>query len=757
MTAGPIEYVLAGKEMSLRVDRDHPDYEAFHAGMLAQVEASPEAVLDLRTEIAELCAPYQAFDVLFAVWMSYNVVYGETLRPLVQGPTRVPEYVAHVLLDRPNPLPTRAPNEQEQINIVDPKKLGDLVVKILQWLPLWFDFRQAGDTEDRDPWLELRTRFFMHRLLLTSFTYEWQERQTLRELFGPFDDELRKAIGMTVDEAIGLSEALARLPRKRASIRGKNARVQAKELLVEAAACRRGDHAADHPFMKRLADMPEADAEQWMNSIAMGWMSIGLGSAASFTPVDLATEAEVSVEAATSFLDAFSVDFGDRADRRFWEKDPRRAIGSEMETMRAHPILHDGRGRYLPCATDTVFFGIRDVLSEALKTDTGTWTRFDRERARLLERRAVAALASGLEADWSQTGVKFRFIDENGNEQEGEADGVVRAGTILVLVECKAGSLAPSARRAAPDRLERGLKDLIGKAHEQLSRSHRALVEGAATEIRDSAGTPLTLDLGQISRTLTIAVSLEELSPLAPAIWQLQAAGLLPEEEQIPWALGIHELELICELATGPGQLVHYVLRRLRAIRQRIWAMDEMDFFLKYLDDGLYFDDEQLDGVQAEIHSYTDRLDEYLYGEQGLRPKTKLPKQKIDSKTRELLRQLGELPSPARIEAQVMILEMDEKGRRRISSGLRQMANRTARDGEPHDLSLIFEGDFGVSIHSVPPELQNTLPARLHSHGYGRSEKSDLRRWLGLGVLSGKGGKVVAMAVLVDPREVGNY
>lgn len=489
-------------------------------------------------------------------------------------------------------------------------------------------------------------------------------------------------------------------------------------------------------------------------AISFAWTVHAAGRDAGFTAIQLATAAGVTEEAANAFLAAFAVDFGERADQKFWDEDRERAVGTEMETMRSHPILHDGEGRYLPTAVDTVFYSIRDVLTNALKSDPKSWKRFDRDRGRLLERRAVASLTTALGADWSHTGVKFRYTDETGEEAEGEANGILRAGTVVVLVETKAGSLAPSARRAAPERLQRGLGDLIGKASEQLSRSQRALVEGAATEVYDASGAPLELDLEKVSRTLRVAVSLEELAPLAPAVWQLQEAGLLPTEDMLPWAVGIHELEMICELAESPGQLIHYVLRRLRAMRQKVWAMDEMDRFIKYLDDGLYYEDDQLDGVRAEVHSYTDDLDKYLYGEQGLRPKGKRPRQKIHAKTRELLRQLGMVDSPARFEAQLMILELNEDSRRQVSSRLGQVMGKTERDGKQHDISLIFEGDFGISLHCVPPDGVETLQPLLHNHGYGRSEKSNLKRWLGLGTVAGERGKVAAMALLLDPGKV---
>jgi hypothetical protein len=456
---------------------------------------------------------------------------------------------------------------------------------------------------------------------------------------------------------------------------------------------------------------------------------------------------------AEAFLAAFSVAFGARPDKERWEKDPIKAVGGELEAMRSTPILDGGDGHFLPAAYDSVLYGIRDVLTGALK-QTPAWPKFDRHRADMLEERAVAAIASRLKADWSHQGVKYRFVDEHGEEKEGEADGVIRVGTLAVLVEAKAGSLAPSARRTAPDRLERGLEDLLVSAHDQLQRSDAALVRGQATRVTDRDGKALSLDFEGVSRTLRIAVTLEDLSPFAPTIWQLQAAGLLPTDERVPWVVGIHELELICDLSTGPAQFVHYILRRQRAIRQRLFAMDEMDFFMKYLKDGLFFDDEELVGVGVELHSHTDELDEYLYGERGLRPKTKRPKQKIAGPTRELLRQIGRVESLAQIEAEIMILEMDDEGRKQIPSGIRHLEKMVSADGKPHDLTLPFQDDFAVTVHCVPADLEGELPERLRNHGEGRSARSNLRRWLGLGVVNGDRGHIRTMTVMLDPTRL---
>ncbi len=694
------------------------------------------------------------------LWLTYGMAGFESLTPLrSDGFPRAAEYVAHVLLERSSSKPLRVATKQEMADGVNVEGLGKRVGEIVATLGVWFYERQREDADDPlDPWLELRTRFYMQRLAIGSFVYEWEEEAILRELFDPFSEQLGETLGFDASQAIALEKAVA--PLLFEGIHGRVAKATefAEEMRTALAAARKGEAIAENmprEAVEWLATRSKKEAEKRIEGQKAAWVSLGIGQDASFTAEQLAAAAEVPLSAAEAFLASFSVRFGERPDADQWERDPEKAVGGELQTMREVPILNDGAGSYLPVAFDSILYGIRDVLTDALKP-TRRWARFDRHRAQVLEGRAVAALDRALGADFAHTGVHYRYLDEKGEEKEGEVDGVVRVGTLAVLVECKAGALAPSARRAAPGRLERGLKDQVVAAHDQLKRSHEALIGGKAKDLRDTDGKPLRLDLTGISRTLRIAVTLGDLSPVAPAVWQLQEAGLLPADERAPWVVGLHELELICELSEGAAQLVHYILRRQRSIRQKHFAMDELDFFMKYLSDGLFFEDEELTDTRVELHSHTDALDRYLYGERGLRPKAERPVQRIDSATRRLLEKIAAAGGPTSIEAQVMILEMDEHSRQTIAGCFEKLTAMVASDGQPHDATLPFQDDFAVTIHCVPAELEAELPERLRNHGERRAELSNLRRWLGLGILLEDDPEIRAMVVMLDPSRLEN-
>ena len=97
-------------------------------------------------------APHHAFDVIFGVWMTYGRVRASTLQPLAgDALTSTAEFVAHVLLDRDGPEPTRSPSTEELRSGANPYQLGEMVAEIVSFLPVLFTTRQLGHDGDLDP------------------------------------------------------------------------------------------------------------------------------------------------------------------------------------------------------------------------------------------------------------------------------------------------------------------------------------------------------------------------------------------------------------------------------------------------------------------------------------------------------------------------------------------------------------------------------------------------------------------------------
>jgi hypothetical protein len=751
LQAGPLRLEQVGTEIFQALDSGHPDFAAYRRALHEEISRTPQVVCELRDEIATLCEAFHAFDVICATWTSTATVRPGTLTPYhPEASPATASYVAHVLLlQRDDPKPTREPTPDDHSRGIPVERITTAVADILHRLPAYFALRQ-GAADAYDPYLQLRTQIYGHNLIVRSFAYEWQERETLQRLFDPFADVLRTKIGFDAQSGLKLAQSLGTLQFERINELVAVARQGARKMKAQLHRRRvgeGGDSSNDH--LEQLLEIQPKDAQRWIDHSAIRYVAAHLGRAASFSALELAEAAGVEVEAAEAFIDAFSVDFGGGADADAWRTDPAAAVGGEMAVMRRRPIVHDGAGRYLPAAVDSVFYGLRDVLTDAIKSG-GAWKRFNRHRGKDLETRAVQSLAPALRPDWHYQGVKYWSHDNNGTLREGEADAILRIDTIVLLIEAKSGSMDASARRAAPARLERCLRDLVVSAHEQLQRAERTLVEGHAERVCTAAGTPLSLDVEGVTRVLRIAVSLEDLSSVAPAAWQLGEAGLLPDEELTPWTVGIHELELICSLADRPAQLLHYLVRRRRTYRQRIWAMDEMDLWMRYLSHGLWWEDEAVENRMIQVASHTDALDAWAYGQQGLRPKSKRPRQKLDRHTRTLLDAISATGATGRLEAQIMLLEMSGDASKRIASELRRSVQASQADGDVHRSTFVFGDDMVVTVAGVPDGPSRDHMDALAARGLEALDQYGCRRWLGLVSTVRSSRSLTGLLVLLD-------
>jgi hypothetical protein len=116
--------------------------------------------------------------------------------------------------------------------------------------------------------------------------------------------------------------------------------------------------------------------------------------------------------------------------------------------LRERPILVDGSGNYLCCSPHNLLWAIRPSFEAAARDADGSiWHRYEAHRRRTVERRAVRALEDGLRADWSRSGVHYE-VTEDGQVKRPEIDGVVRLDVAAFLIESKASTMRPAARRA---------------------------------------------------------------------------------------------------------------------------------------------------------------------------------------------------------------------------------------------------------------------------------------------------------------------
>jgi hypothetical protein len=739
---GPLIVERRGKNLIQRVDSDHPDYAEFKELMRKQVANLPTELARIRTELGELFAPFDAFDVVAYLWLMNVPSDPETYRESSdEGMLAIPEAAAAILVERDDRSGANPSANFWEIAEQAQSLLKDYL------LTQAFIFMEEASTRHIDDaaYGEIRGLARSHRLAVRGPSYWWQEEQTIRDLFSEARIEplVKAAIGFTAEEGVALGQAMSEFGLERLQKRLEEARNFARRLTADLDRVRAGGkpQAEEHGLIiERLSDLKRSTAVRRIDQMALAWGGFATGSVFEFSADELAEYAGVGTGEATAFLKAFSIGFGHFAEA---ERLP------ELEDLRDNPILVDAGGKHICVSVHNVLWGLRPKLEDALKRDQKSFRTYEKHRANVIEQRAVSALATALKADWSHSGLYYE-ITEDGETKRPELDGIIRLDDVLFIIEVKAGSMRPSARRAAPDALRDWLNDELTKAAKQARRARDALLATPSASVYDGKGKPVTLELDDIRVVIEMVVTLEDLPAIAPLSWKLADASLVPKDP-VPWVVSLHELEIICEIAQRPAELAHYTTRRQRLNERRdAWAVDELDYFMHYLLAGLYWEGE-VEGAPIHLLSHTDDLDAYYAHVKGPRNrKAKRPGQEHSKHVERLLDCLGEHKEPGALTAAMAILDVDKPVRDRIAGSLNSLRRQSERDGRLHDLSLVAD-DLGITVLSAPPSGRDELPARLRDYCLLKKHQMKLDRWIGFGVFAGPPEPVQAVVVFREP------
>jgi hypothetical protein len=537
--------------------------------------------------------------------------------------------------------------------------------------------------------------------------WPWQEHETLRGLFGPdrFSSPLRQSLGFDVNEAIACSEAVARLAPRRLDDHMAAARESAQ------------DFNDDHP------------AYQWAATTLQGWQAAGpadvralaitaiwslnhVGDALLIDSESLAIEADVPLDAAAAFLSTLSMRVGQPAGEWF----------QMAESVRMHPFIEFADDAFLPTVLGNDLWALRGVFETVLKSDDA----FRVHRSRWLERRATDLVRRALDSDQVYESVEYAYEDEDGQWIEGEIDGLVICGDTAVVVEAKGATMRPGARRGG-EAFIKHLRDNLTKAAQQGTRARSALAEPGRVK---ENGEPI--ELPDVREVHPIVVTLDDLSPAAPVLWEFQGTRVMPEGVTIPWVVTLHELDLVVSTIEWPVQLVHFLRRRSRLNqRGQLIASDELDWWMHYLLVGLYFEDDPAT-AQIRLMSQTDPLDAWVLHERGKRhtPAPK-PAMALDKTSRAFLDLICSERPPGWVPGACMFLDMSGEARKRLWKAIDKVRPRARERKRPQRCTFFFESapDPMMVCAAVLPNdererlsevLEDLVDTRLAEHGVQR-------------------------------------
>jgi hypothetical protein len=261
--------------------------------------------------------------------------------------------------------------------------------------------------------------------------------------------------------------------------------------------------------------------------------------------------------------------------------------------LRTNPVISDGNGKFVLVHPSLALPAIRENLEQRFK-QSPSWNEYQAHRGKYLENETLKCLSRVLPGADVRSGFEY-FIPANETEEAGDPAGYTKLveGDLLfllddvaIIAEEKAVALAPSARAGNTRRLRSDLVRIVTKAAEQASRLKERMEKDGGFRLRNKSW----VSTENIREIHTMAVSLEDLSGVSTATADLLRAGLL-DADSIPWTVSLNDLRLIIELVDPSAVAIFLLyLRRRRHPEATVVfaAVDELDFFLYFFENGLY-------------------------------------------------------------------------------------------------------------------------------------------------------------------------
>ena len=218
---GPLTLERYGRYLRTSLDPEHPEFEAFQEAMRSEWEDAPRRSRELSEQIAELLAPYDAFDVLADLWMRNVPKDPDTYREsLADGLPAALRPSPRLLADGP-PVPGNGDEPWIEPAVIT--RARELIEEMLHQKSLSVLHDSAEGRPD--DFAQIRVTARLHRLAVRGTSYEWQESRTVRELFDAdaVRDDVLPAAGFTGREALTLADAVVDLGLARFRTRGQEA------------------------------------------------------------------------------------------------------------------------------------------------------------------------------------------------------------------------------------------------------------------------------------------------------------------------------------------------------------------------------------------------------------------------------------------------------------------------------------------------------------------------------------------------------
>ena len=331
---------------------------------------------------------------------------------------------------------------------------------------------------------------------------------------------------------------------------------------------------------------------------------------------------------------------------------------------------------------------IRQILEKMIKDkDDNYFAEYYLKRGRdaYLENKATKYFQDLFPQANIYQNMKYRI-----GKEEFETDILVEFDRNLLIVEAKANALKLSSRRGSLVSIKTDSKKILKKAYEQAIRTRNYIRDNGNAKFIIKAGKELIIDSNNFDNIYLVNVTLDKLDFLATELADLKIFGLNKSGNWF-WSVYINDLRIISELIEFPSEFLLFLERRLQVIEHQFYSSDELDYFMFFLEHGLYFEPDDMLGINKFVpYGYTDKLDRYYFFKEGSVSSGEKPLLNISEKYRELILAIESTGKKYFSFVSVSLLSLSEESRLDILENIDKIYKQLKLNNHPHSFTLPF-------------------------------------------------------------------
>lgn len=666
---GPHKIEREGRFVKLSSHWPEGKHEEFMQSLKEQRPIIKKEIDDKIKRLLEIIGEFDPLDLIFSIAIQNCFYDPETYRESAE--TRQDcyiEYAQSLILSHNNPGFGNHTND----DVIT--EFNDLITKVYKDIIYYFGF-EAADKKGCLTEAELRFTSIMRALFIRGDSFQEHHTDLFRNLFTGHNSFLKENFGFEIQDMIGgiqeiTNQILENFDREKKRMQKV---MESHEIYKKFYDEKCEDNLSN--FLEEFKALPEIKKK--LHEIDS--LSEGLP--------DILFEVRSNERLSDNILILLSSKFGENSD--FLSSKGANGWPTNDSIIYERPLIRHNE-KYYCFIPQLLFRNSINILEEIIKEKHQKYfhENYQKKRGEFLEEKALEYFAKIL------PGAKvykqlFYWIEEG---KRAETDGLILYDTNLFIIEAKAGSWSTPARRGSLGKIKGDTKKLIDNAYEQALRTKKFIFDNESPEFENQDGSQALLikDKSKYENIFVVNVTAENLAHLATHLNSLKAFNIIQGKEW-PWSVYLNDLRVISEIIEFPSAFLQYLKQRLKANDfPQFSAYDELDFFMYFLYEGLYFEDDELKDVGHFVPTaYTEDLDSYYDFLGGRKSKAQKPRLRISNDYEKIINSIEATGKEGFSKITTTLLSFDSEDQDRILRDFRKLKKEQRKDRTNHTFTII--------------------------------------------------------------------